>query len=124
MKELESLETQLRSWRPRRPSAGLDRRLLGKPSRLVSKTAWILGSLAPTAACALVTLAVFTHENSGGELRGVSMIATASSNSGNAEYELAGSRSGENNWSSVTFDWTNRSGITSSIAPFLRQSLH
>jgi hypothetical protein len=52
------------------------------------------------------------------------MIAMLSSNEGCAESDLAGLRKGENNWSSVTFDWTNRSGFTSSIAPFLRQSLH
>jgi hypothetical protein len=124
MKETDSLETQLRSWRPRRPSAGLERRIFGGPARFFSKTAWFLGSLAPAAACALMTFSIFNHENSGGSLRQVSMIATLSGNQGDAESELTGVRKGENNWSAVTFDWTNRSGFTSSIAPFLRQSLH
>jgi hypothetical protein len=114
----------LRSWRPRRPAAGLKRRIFGGPARLFSKTTWILGSLSPAVACALITFLAINRENSGGSLHQVSMIATLSSNQGVAESELAGFRKGENNWSFVTFDWTNRSGFTSSIAPFLRQSLH
>jgi hypothetical protein len=124
MKETDSLETQLRSWRPRRPSAGLERRIFGGPARIFSKTAWLLGSLAPAAACALITFAIFSHEDSGGSLRQVSMIASLSNQPGNAESELTGVRKGENNWSAVTFDWTNHGGFTSSIAPFLRDSLH
>jgi len=124
MKEPDSLETQLRSWRPRRPSAGLERRLFGGRTRLVPKLTWLLGSLAPAVACALLTFLAVSRENSGGPLQPVTMIAMHSSNEGCAESDLAGLRKGENNWSVVTFDWTNRSGFTSSIAPFLRQSLH
>lgn len=114
----------MRSWRPRRPSAGLERRLFGGRARLIPKLTWLLGSLAPAAACALMTFLAVNRENSGGPLQPASMIAMHSRNEGCAESDLASLRKGENNWSSVTFDWTNRSGFTSSIAPFLRQSLH
>jgi hypothetical protein len=124
MKETESLETQLRSWRPRRPSAGLERRIFCGPARFVSRTAWLVGSLAPAVACALITLSIFSRENFNGSLPQVSMIASLSQPPGSAETELTGVRKGENNWASVTFDWTNRSGFTSSIAPFVHESLH
>jgi hypothetical protein len=123
MKEMDSLETQLRSWRPRRPAAGLKRRIFGGPARIFSKTTWILGSLAPAVACALITFSIINRENSGGPLRDESTTAMLSSNAGDAKSELASFRKGENSWSAVTFDWTNHGSFTSSIAPFPQESL-
>ena len=55
--EIKSLENQLRSWRPRRPSAALKWRLFLPPSR--NATARWLGWLTPAAACAwLVVLSL------------------------------------------------------------------
>ena len=71
MKEMNSLETQLRSWRPRRPSAGLERRLFATPVSRMPKMAWFVGWLVPATACALLTFLVF---NSGNAIPGRSSV--------------------------------------------------
>jgi hypothetical protein len=53
----------LRSWQPRSPSAKLKRRLFGTPAGPMPKMAWLLGSLAPATACALLTLSIFSAGN-------------------------------------------------------------
>jgi hypothetical protein len=120
--ETNSLEDQLHSWQPRRPSAGIRRRLFGSAPGRISRAAWILGSLAPPTACALLTLAFF---DSGRNLSGVSsrpqpLLAMILSNQNYAVSQSARSQKGENNWSSITFDWTNGNNLTSSIVPFSR----
>ena len=88
--------------------------------------AWFLGWLAPATACALLTLSVF---NSGNNLPGVSsrhdpMLAIMSSNQSYAVYVSGAFQSGQNDPPSVTVDWTNRSGSTSSINSFLRGKMN
>ena len=123
MKEMNLPETQLRSWQPRRPSAGLKRRIFsarpGTPA-----TAAFLGWLAPATACALLTLLVF---NSGNSLPGSStsrraMMAMVLSNQNFAAYASDGSQNVQNRLSSVTFDWTNRGASSPSIrfTPFTK----
>ena len=69
MKETDSLENQLRSWRPRRPSAKLERRLFGSADQARAESRrGLLGSLAPAAACVLLTLSDF---NSGNAIPGI-----------------------------------------------------
>jgi len=59
-------ENQLRSWRPRRPSAGLKRRLLQFAGEDEVPTArWLWSCVAPTMACALLTLMAFSHDGTG-----------------------------------------------------------
>jgi hypothetical protein len=82
---------------------------------------WLLGSLAPAGACALLTLSVFNPGNSAGLLSRPPMTVMISSNQNDAAYAAANFRGAENIVASVTFDWTNRSGFTSSMAPFLRE---
>jgi hypothetical protein len=84
--------------------------------------AWFLGWLAPATACALLTLAVF---NSGNSLpvnssRHESMVAMMLSNQNYAAYVPDASQRRQNDLPSVTIDWTNRSGATSSVNPFVR----
>jgi hypothetical protein len=124
MKETDSLETRLRSWQPRRPSANLKRRLFAAPASLMPKLAWLLGSLAPATACVLLTFSVFNSENTGHLLRHEPMTSMILSNQNYAAYASDNFRESQNGLSSVTFDWTNRSGFTSSIAPFLRDKLN
>src|SRR5208282_4178378 len=123
MKETNLLETQLRSWQPRRPSAGLKRRIFsaqpGTPAAAV-----FLGWLAPVTACALLTLLIF---NSGNGLPAVSsshgtMVAMILSNQNYAAYASDGSQNVQNRLATVTFDWTNRGASTSSIrfTPFTK----
>ena len=123
MKETDTLETKLRSWQPRHPSARLKHRLFGTTTRLIPKTAWLLGSLAPAIACALLSLSIFNGES--GFRSGTNPVSMMiSSNENYANYALDASRSRENNWLAVTFDWTNRSSFTSSIPSFPRSKLN
>jgi hypothetical protein len=118
MKETESFENRLRSWRPRRPSAKLERRLFGPPVRLLPKAAWLLGSLTPAAACLLLTLSMFTHGNTGRSLRHEPLVAMILSNQNYAAYASDNYRGAQNNLAAVTFEWTNHAISSSSIAPF------
>jgi hypothetical protein len=126
MKEMDPLETQLRSWQPRRPSAKLKRQLFGATSQTVSKAVWLLGSLAPATACLLLTLSFFNSNNgiSRVSARPEPLLAMILSNQNYTAYETGHSQNRENNWSAITFDWTNRSGSTSSIAPFSRDKMN
>jgi hypothetical protein len=121
MKEMNSLETQLRSWQPRRPSERLERRIFGNP---LPKLRWILGSLAPVTACALLTLSVFNSGNSGVSSRQEPMAAMILSNPKYAAYASDTFREPQNSLFSVTFDWTRSGNFTSSIAPFLQDRMH
>lgn len=121
MNEMNSLETQLPSWQPRRPSAGLKRRLFAGPISLMPRMAWFAGWLVPAAACALLTFSVFTSGNElGRSARPAPMMATLLSNQNYLSPAPESFRQGQNNWLSVTFDLTNRSGATSALSAFER----
>jgi hypothetical protein len=126
MKEMNLLETQLRSWQPRRPSARLKRRLFAAPARVMPQMAWFLGWLAPATACALLTLSVFNSGNSlpGSPSRHEPMVAMMLSNQSYAAYVSSAFQSGQNDLPSVVLDWTNRSGSTSSMPSFLRGGMN
>jgi hypothetical protein len=118
MKEMDSLENRLRSCQPRRPSARLKRRLFAAPFSFMPKAAWLLGTLAPATACLLLTFSAFNADNTGNLLRREPITAMIMSNQNYAAYASDNYRGTENRLSSVTFDWTNHSGFTSSMAPF------
>ena len=62
--EMKSLETRLRSWRPRRVSATLRWRLfLARGPRNMTRMMRIAGWLTPATACALLTILVLDSEN-------------------------------------------------------------
>jgi len=82
------------------------------------KVAWLLGSLAPATACVLLTFSAFNPENNGHLLCREPLTAMILSNQNYAAYAADNFRGKENRLSSVTFDWTNHSGFTSSMAPF------
>lgn len=124
MKEMDSLETRLHSWRPRRPSSGLKRRLFGSSANVLSGATKFLGWLAPVAACALLTLQVFNSGNYNNPSRPMPAMAMVLSNQNYAAYAPDNFREAQNGLSSITFEWTNRSGSTSSIAPFSRDMTH
>src|SRR5271157_1301266 len=62
MQEMNSLEKQLQSWMPRRPSARIARRLFAKaaPAHVFLRRTDVWNWLTPAAACAM-TLMVATH---------------------------------------------------------------
>ena len=111
------LETQLQSWQPRRPSAGLSHRIFSAPRSRPKIVAWSL-RLAPAAACLLIALSALNpgrdisngayHPDYAGFLTGSNQVASLGGNY----------RQEHNDLYAVTFDWTNRSGSTSSITSF------
>jgi hypothetical protein len=84
--------------------------------------AWFLGWLAPATACALLTLTVFNSASSlpGSTSRHEPMVAMMSSNQSYAACVSDAYQRGQNDPPSITVDWTNRSGSTSSLNPFVR----
>ena len=112
MKELN--ETQLRAWRPRRPSAGLKRRIRQFAGESEAPTdRWLWGCVAPTMACALLTLMAFNRAGDGlGERPAMALILSSQSC---AAYAAGGAQAEQNHLAAVTFDSTNRSVLRSSI---------
>jgi hypothetical protein len=109
-------ETQLRSWRPRRPSTGLKRRIFIARTLSFPQIARVLGWFTPATACILLILLVLNPKNTAsiGLHRQEPILATIMSNQSYAVH-FVNHRMGQNDLSAVTFDWTNRSGSTSSM---------
>jgi hypothetical protein len=116
-KEMNQLENQLRSWRPRRPSAKIKRRLF--PTASAREAASLsLRWLAPAAACLVMALTVASHDpgfsaNSGRE----AMMGLISSNLNYTNILPGTGTEGRNGIIPASFEWTNLSGFTSSISP-------
>ena len=107
---MKSLESRLRSWRPRRPSATLRWRLFLARAVNVPRMLRVAGWLTPTTACALLTLLVLNSENAvpAGGHRLPSIMAMLSNQS--YAVSMTSRQSEQNNLSVFTFDWTNHSG--------------
>ncbi|HKW30116.1 MAG TPA: hypothetical protein VJT54_12325 [Verrucomicrobiae bacterium] len=88
--------------------------------------AWFVGWLVPATACALLTFSVFTSGNdiSGRSSRHQPLVTTMLSNQSFPLPAPESSWKGQNALSSVTFDWTNRSGSTSSMPSFPRNRMN
>lgn len=106
-------ETQLRSWRPRRSSAGLKRRLFNFAGDEVPTMRWLWSCVVPTMACALLTLMAFNRDGAGMS-RQLPMAAILT-NQDSAAYATGGGQTGQNHLFAITFDSTNRSVLESSI---------
>jgi len=123
-KEMNSLETRLRSWRPRRPSATLKLRLMLAKASDVPRMVRVAGWLMPATACALLALLAVNSENgiSLSGSRSPSILAMIS----NQTYAVAvtSRQSQENILSFVTSDWTNasNSGFTPTFTPVRKQN--
>ena len=107
---MKSLESRLRSWRPRQPSATLKWRLFLARAVNVPRMVRVAGWLTPTTACALLTVLVLNSENAvpARSHRQPSIMAMLS-NQSYAVYATS-RQSEQNNLSVFTFDWTNHSG--------------
>jgi hypothetical protein len=118
--EMKSLETRLRSWRPRRPSATLKWRLFLARAASAPRMLKFAGWLTPATACVLLAILSLNSENvvSTGGLPALSLPAMMS-NQSYAVYATS-RQSVQNNLSVFTFDWTNRNGLGSTMrfAPF------
>jgi len=120
---MKSLESRLRAWRPRRPSATLKWRLFLARAAGVPRMIRVAGWLTPATACALLTLLVLNSENAApasghGQPFNLAMI----SNQDYAVYATS-RQSAQNNLSIFTFDWTNgsSSGSTLRFTPIRKQ---
>ena len=108
-----NLETQLGSWKPRRPSEKIRRRVF--PARAVGhEFSRLIRWFAPVAACGLLAVVV-VHQEGGfrGGAPGLSPVGLIASNQTAATYEP------EVNRPPAIFEWTNRSGSAFSKGYFL-----
>jgi hypothetical protein len=121
LNELNELETQLRSWSPRRPSARIERQLFareagGTPMAGRFSFQW----LAPATALLMVLCMLFSERSNpslASSGSGQWMVATIMSNQSAAPY-LPGSFTRDANiLSANSFEWTNGSRSPSSLGP-------
>ena len=107
-------ENQMRSWRPRRPSATLKDFIFSGPAEpRPASMQWLWGGLMPTMACVLLTLVTM---NRNGDNLGPSPMSGVILSNEYAGLDAADSaRSAQNHLAAVTFEWTNHSGFNSSI---------
>jgi len=116
--EMKSLETRLRSWRPRRVSATLRWRLfLARGARVANMTRMMrmAGWLTPATACALLTMLVLDSENVATTAGHWQPFAMAMMSNQNYAVYATSRQSEQNNLSVFTFDWTNGSGSGSTL---------
>ena len=118
MNEMNSLEDQLKSWRPRRASAALEHRLFGERPKAAH---WpqAFGLLAPATACLLfVGMIARQPEGRVTQFAGDSeeLVTVLLSNQNFAAFLPGSFKNAQNRWD--TFEWTNGGGFTSSIHPF------
>ena len=124
MNQIEQLETLLHAWQPRRPSAKCKTAIFGKPSGAHRATLQLLWNWSlPVAACFMLLLA--TLDQRGGDLSSVSRIggqtptiAMLMSNETIAAFWPGNAQSDQNTLRN-TFEWTNASRCTPSIAPLI-----
>jgi len=116
MKEMNWLEDHLNSWKPRRPSAGIKRRLF-PASRVRPELFRMLNWLAPAAVCMLLALAAFRQETgfSVASPRQDHAVAMIMSNSSAIVYLPGGSSQIEQNVLPLTLGWTNHTRSTSTV---------
>jgi len=111
----------LRSWKPRRPSARLKRRLFASGD---AREAVILSLrwLAPAAACLFLALTIASQEPgfTAVSSRPQPMMGLISSNLSYVNVVSTERPHGLNRISSASFEWTNLSDFTSSVSPFRR----
>jgi hypothetical protein len=120
---MNTLENQLGSWKPRRPSAGIKRRLFPAPHarpELVRMLNW----LAPATVCMLVALAAFRQESglSANPPHDNPAVAMMLSNQNAVPYLAGGPSQVEHNVLPPTFGWTNNNGsaLNSGFTPFTK----
>ena len=108
-----NLETQLRSWTPRRPSAAIKWRLW-PDHRVEPELGRLLGWLAPVAVCGLLAVAAFQSDEAfqGGNTGARSSVQLVPS-------EVSGMNGVTINRLPELFEWTNQSGSALSIRSFL-----
>ena len=123
MNEWNHWETPVRSWTPRRPSAGVKARVFGRALAAERPRRFSLGWLAPATVCLLLFFETVSQRS--GELarlasasNQIPIIAVTLSNVSLAAY-LPGSFANDRNAvRSDTFEWTNHGHSASSVPSF------
>src|SRR5947207_11586264 len=122
MNEWNPWETHLRSWTPRRPSAGLKARVFARPVASGRERPWVPAWLAPVTVCLLLMFVTFNQRS--GELarmagsNRVPMMAVTLSNLSAAAYLTGSFVNDQNAVRPGTFEWTNQGHSSSSIPSF------
>ena len=124
MNQMEHLEIQLRAWQPRRPSPKCKTALFGKKSEDAVRSLALLWNWSLPIAASMVLL-LATLGQRGSDLARVAslgnqgpMIATVLSNQSFAAF-WPGNPQNDQNTLRNTFEWTNASRYTPSIAPLI-----
>ena len=121
MKETNLIESQLRSWQPRRASAGLKGRIFARAERAIRfriEITWAFRLLAPAAACLLVALSAL-HQGSNLNREQYGYGSATNAPGSDALAALTGNyHQPYNDFSALTFEWTKHSSSTSSIGSF------
>ncbi len=119
MKDMNTLEEQLRSWKPRRPSPRVQQRLFGARQHFSLTLPRLAGILTPTMACLMVTVSLWRqmgqpilNENASQ----TAVIAMSLSNQNYAPYLATSFQPTANRLD--TFGWTNRGYSKSSVPSF------
>lgn len=116
MNTTSEFETRLRSWKPRPPSAKVERRLFGRPWALREAVAFRFTRLAPVAAAVVVLWTVATQRNDNGLGGGGGFSPLLASNAAAATALNGSPGIGSTGFAAQTFDWTNGRSSTSSIS--------
>lgn len=119
--EMNSLENQLRSLQPRRPSRGLKRRIFPTSFFEAHRAAALsLRWLTPAAACLFIAMATLHQQNFPLVAAGQDSGWLLASNQTSVTLLPGVHEEGENRVHRATFEWTNRSGFTSTVSSFRR----
>jgi hypothetical protein len=113
---MNELETQLRSWAPRRPSAKLERQIFAERQAAADiEPVFRLRWLAPAAVALVMMCVMFNQRNNpafSGSSSSGSMVALIMSNQSVAAYLPSSFQPEQNALPAETFEWTNGSEVT------------
>ena len=109
----------MRSWQPRRPSAGLKGRVWLASKRRTFELGVHLRWLTPVAACLLLAISAVKQSENTFQSATRARFAPSVIESNQIAYVPESCYRPRENWFPATFEWTNLSGSTSSIGSFL-----
>src|SRR5215472_4159980 len=117
--EMNQLENQLRSWKPRRPSPKLKRALFG-PTVRREAISLSLRWMAPAAACLLLAIGI-VRQDPGFSMRSSGtgpLLGLVSNNLSYTNILPHNRSSGDNSVLPAKFEWTNGGTFSSNVGPF------
>jgi len=112
---MNALETRLRAWRLRQPSATLEWRLLAARIATLPRLIRVAGWLTPITVCGLLALLAVNSETALAPAGPRPLPITAMLSNQSCAVYATSQQSRQNNLSVFTFDWTNQSGSGSNL---------